>query len=301
MPAAAPVSGAPVPGAPINPKTSKAVFFAADGLRQDLIPKYTGFFSTMNLMLRFGTSASGDGLLTQAPPNTGAGWYSLATGAWPGVARLDEQHVPHQRATVRPNRTAAFDAGVLQAETIAQAAERGGLKVAQVEWAGGRNGAIAGPTIDFRSFLSGRGVTTNFIGKAGEPLFDDDPFIRSFGLQFDHPAGYAGQPPFAAAAPTPATGWTGALPQSFSPPMEMRMRVLDFGDDKYGLNAYIYDSTNNRRTDYDRVLFSRTKDAADKVADLRQGETADVKVKIVGGGLAGLTAGFLVKVEVLVT
>ena len=27
----------------------------------------------------------GNGLLTQAPPNTGAGWYSLATGAWPGV------------------------------------------------------------------------------------------------------------------------------------------------------------------------------------------------------------------------
>ncbi len=275
------------------------MFFAADGLRQDLIPKYTGFFSTMNLMLRFGTSASGDGLRTQAPPNTGAGWYSLATGAWPGAHGSTNNTFHINGQPFGPNRTAAFDAGVLQAETIAQAAERGGLKVAQVEWAGGRNGAIAGPTIDFRSFLSGRGVTTNFIGKAGEPLFDDDPFIRSFGLQFDHPAGYAGQPPFAAAAPTPATGWTGALPQSFSPPMEMRMRVLDFGDDKYGLNAYIYDSTNNRRTDYNRVLFSRTKDAADKVADLRQGETADVKVKIVGGGLAGLTAGFLVKVEVL--
>ena len=27
------------------------------------------------------------GLLTQAPPNTGAGWYSLSTGAWPGAAR----------------------------------------------------------------------------------------------------------------------------------------------------------------------------------------------------------------------
>ena len=56
------------------------------------------------------------------------------------------------------------------------------------------------------------------------------------------------------------------------------MRVLDFGTDKYGLNAYIYDSTNNGKTDYDRVLFSKTKDAADTVADLRQGETADVKV-----------------------
>ena len=45
----------------------------------------------------------------------------------------------------------------------------------------------------------------------------------------------------------PATGWTGALPQSYSPPMEMRMRVLDFGTDKYGLNAYIFDSTNDNQ------------------------------------------------------
>src|SRR5215211_4221587 len=35
--------------------------------------------------LKKGASATGNGLLTQAPPNTGAGWYSLATGAWPGV------------------------------------------------------------------------------------------------------------------------------------------------------------------------------------------------------------------------
>src|SRR4029079_15143907 len=116
---------------------------------------------------------------------------------------------------------------------IAQSAERGGLKVAQVEWAGGRNATINGPTIDFQSFFSGRGVATNFIGHAGEPQFDDAPFISSFGLQFDHPSGYAGQAPFAGAAPTDATGWT-AVPASFSPAKEMRLRVLDFGVDKYG-------------------------------------------------------------------
>ena len=40
---------------------------------------------TMAEFLKKGTSATGNGLLTQAPPNTGAGWYRLATGAWPGV------------------------------------------------------------------------------------------------------------------------------------------------------------------------------------------------------------------------
>ena len=51
--------------------------------------------------------------------------------------------------------------------------------------------------------------------------------------------------------------------------------------------------------DYDRVLFSPTKDGDDAVADLTEGEWADVKVTLIGGALAGKTAGFLVKVEEL--
>ena len=147
---------------------------------------------TMGSFLKKGAYADGNGMLTQAPPNTGAGWYSMATGAWPGV-HGSTNNTFHIVGQPMANRTSAFDPGVLQAESIAQSAERGGLKVAQVEWAGGRNATINGPTIDFRSFLSGRGVATNFIGKVGEPLFDDAPFITSFGLQFDHPSGYAGQ------------------------------------------------------------------------------------------------------------
>ncbi|MEP7115054.1 MAG: 5'-nucleotidase C-terminal domain-containing protein, partial [Ilumatobacteraceae bacterium] len=189
------------------------------------------------------------------------------------------------------NRTAAFDPGVLQAETIAQSAERGGLKVAQIEWAGGRGGAINGPTLDFRSLLSGRGIATNYVSPT-----DLANFVAAFGLQYDHPAGFAGQAPFPQAAPAPATGWTN-VPASFSAAQEMRLRVLDFGTDKYGLNAYIYDSTNDHRTNYNRVLFSPTKDGIAKVADLREGQWADVKVVVQGGALAGKTAAMLVKVE----
>ena len=278
----------------------KAVFFAADGLRQDLVEKYASkrLLPTMSKFLKTGISAADNGLLTQAPPNTGAGWYSLATGAWPGV-HGSTNNTFHVNGQPFANRTAAFDPNVLQAESIAQSAERAGLKVAQVEWAGGRNATIQGPTIDFRTFLSGRGVATNFIGGPGEPLFDDVPFITSFGLQFDHPAGYAGQAPFAGAAPTAASGWTGTLPATFSPPQEMRLRVLDFGVDKYGLNAWIFDSTNDSRTNYDKVLFSRTKSAADSVGIARKGEWLDVKVTISGGTLNGLTAGMLVRVEEL--
>ena len=270
------------------------VLFAADGLRQDVIesPLARFLLPTMGKLLRTGVKASDGGLLTQAPPNTGAGWYSLATGAWPGV-HGSTNNTFHINGRPFNSRTAAFDSSALRAETIAQAAERGGKKVAQIEWAGGRVGAIDGPTVDFRRFLSGRGVVTNYIS----PL-DDARFTAAFGLQFDHPAGFAGNAPFPGAAPAPAAGWTD-VPQSYSPPQEMRMRVLDFGTDKYGLNAYIYDSRNDGRVGYDRVLFSPTKSGADSVATLRRGEWGDVKVKVVGGPLEGLTAGMLVKVEEL--
>ena len=280
--------------------SGKAVFFASDGLRQDLVASYAsqGLMPTMGSFLKKGSYATGNGMLTQAPPNTGAGWYTLATGAWPGVTGSTNNTFHKNGDVFATARTSAFDANVLQAESVAQAAERGGLKVAQVEWAGGRNASINGPTIDFQGNFSGRGVATNFIGSAGQPIFDDAAFISAFGLQFDHPTGYAGQPAFPAAAPTDATGWT-ATPTSYSPAKEMRLRVLDAGVDKYGLNAYVYDSTNDRRTSYDRVLLSPTKSGADKVGDLRKGEWADVKVTIQGGANAGQTAGMLVKVEEL--
>ena len=120
---------------------------------------------------------------------------------------------------------------------------------------------------------------------------DNLPFAAQLGVQFDR------------ADPAPATGWTGA-PTSYSPAKEMRLRVLDVENNPtvekptYGLNAYIYDSKNDRKTRYDRVFFSRTKSAADKVADLKEGEWADVKVKIVRlDDLDGKTGAFLIKVE----
>ena len=274
--------------------SGSVVFFAADGLRQDLVQSYVDqkLLPTMAKLLKNGAQAPGGGLLTQAPPNTGAGWYSLATGAWPGV-HGSTNNTFHVNGQPFGNSTAAFSANALRAETIAQSAERGGKKVAQIEWAGGRIGAIDGPTVDFRTFLSGRGVATNYIAPTDDPVF-----TASFGLQFDHPAGFAGQAPFAAAAPSPAAGWTN-VPVSNSPAQEMRLRVLDLGVDKYGLNAYIFDSTNDATVNYDRVLFSPTKSGSDGVATLARGQWGDVKVKVVGGGLAGLTAGLLVRVEEL--
>lgn len=192
--------------------SDKVLMFAADGMRQDIVAKYAAERRTVvpgfAEMLRNGATATGDGMLTQAPPNTGAGWYTMATGAWPGVTG-STNNTFHINGQPFANRTAAFDTGVLQAETVAQSAERGGKKVIQLEWAGGRNGVINGPTVDFRSFFSGRGVATNYIDPA-----DQAQLVTAFGLQFDHPAGFAGQAPFPQAAPAPATGWTNVPPAS---------------------------------------------------------------------------------------
>src|SRR3954470_21298479 len=291
--AAAAVAAAVVPAASGNgwghghghghgsPPSPKMLFFVSDGMRQDAVSRYAdeGVVPGFAKLLDRGAHASGNGLLTQAPPNTGAGWYSLFTGAWPGVhgSTNNTFHVNGQPFT---NSTSSFGPNVLQAESLGQAAERAGKKVAQIEYAGGREAPINGPTLDFRNFRSGRGVATNYTSPGDNP--------GPFGVQYDQEA------------PAPATGWT-HVPTSYSPAQEMRLRVLDGTVDRYGLNAYIYDSRNDHRTRYDRVLFSRSKDGgADKVADLAEGEWADVKVTIstsASDPLNGRTGGFLLKVE----
>ena len=67
--------------------SSKLLFFASDGMRQDAIERYAdeGVTPGFRDMLKHGAYASGHGMLTQAPPNTGAGWFTMATGAWPAV------------------------------------------------------------------------------------------------------------------------------------------------------------------------------------------------------------------------
>ena len=92
----------------------KFLFFASDGLMQQSVEKYSGQGVTPGFreLLKRGARASDDGLLTQAPPNTGAGWFTLSTGAWPGV-HGSTNNTFHKNGDTFANRTTAFDAGVL--------------------------------------------------------------------------------------------------------------------------------------------------------------------------------------------
>ncbi len=146
------------------PLTEKAILFAADGMRPDLVDKYAaqGAMDTMADLMADGVKGQ-NGLLQGFPPNTGVGWATLATGAWPG--EHGSTNNTFFRAGEAFQNSSSFAAtGILQADTIAQAAERAGKKVVALEWvaARGYTPALQGPVVDFRSFIGGRGIVLNF-------------------------------------------------------------------------------------------------------------------------------------------
>ena len=278
----------------------KFLFFASDGLMQQSVEKYSdqGVTPGFRELLKRGARASDDGLLTQSPPNTGAGWFTLATGAWPGVhgstnntfhKNGDAFANPHARrstpACCRPRRWPRRPSAAARRSRRSS----GPAAAAAPSTVRPSTSATSAPAAAW---------STNYIAPT-----DSASFTASFGLQFDHPAGFAGRPPFAQAAPVAGHRLDRrpdlAQPRAGDAHARAGRRNPTWVD-KYGLNAYIYDSRNDGRTRYDRVLFSTTKDGDDEVADLREGEWADVKVTIQSSAtdaLNGKTGAFLVKVE----
>ncbi|HEX2293603.1 MAG TPA: alkaline phosphatase family protein, partial [Gaiellaceae bacterium] len=263
-----------------RPHAEKVIFFSADGMRPDLMERYArkGLMPTYKELMKNGVRGA-NGLKQAFPPNTGVGWATLATGTWPS------EHGSMNNTFHRPggdfNTSTSFAAtGILQADTIAQAAERAGKTVVAVEWAAARGftPALQGPVVDFRTFIGGRGIVLNF----------DIPgqTAGAFGVQYQQ------------RALDPATGWTG-VPTSFSPAKETFFSHANAqipGDGVW--DVYVYDSTNDGRTNYDRALVvnrSAAKNGAAAVANLRQGQWDDTKVTLVSGTFAGRTAGFYMK------
>ena len=259
----------------------KVLFFAADGMRPDLVDRYAaeGALPTMNGLMAAGLKGQ-NGLLQGFPPNTGVGWYTLSTGTWPGE-HGSTNNTFHRTGETNFNNSTSFAAtGVLQADHIAQAAERAGKTVVSMEWVGSRGlvPALQGPVVDFRSFFGGRGIVLNY----------DIPGQTSgaFGVQYQQ------------RALADATGWTG-VPASHSPAKETFFTQNDTRIPGGGAwDVYIYDSTNDATTNYDRALVvnrSAAKAAGPDSPTLARGQWADEKVTLASGPLAGRTAGFYMK------
>jgi hypothetical protein len=263
--------------------TDKVILFASDGMRPDLMEEYArhGSMPTYKSLIHEGVRGK-NGLLQGFPPNTGVGWATLATGAWPGV-HGSTNNTFHRLTDPSFNSSTSFaTTGVLQADTLGQAAERAGKEVASIEWVAARGyvPALQGPVVDFRSFFSRRGILLNY----DIPRQPDR--ANAFGVDYVR------------VTLDPAAGWTN-VPTSFSPAKEERLTVTTtFAavNPTRLYDLYIYDSTNDGTMNYDHVLVvpAPTKNGALAVADLSQNEWADVKVTLIGAR-AGQTAGLLMK------
>jgi hypothetical protein len=281
---AAPVAAAPPPAG--KPSTNKAILFASDGMRPDLMEQFAAEGSMPTYANLMATGLRGQNGLTQAfPPNTGVGWHTLATGTWPGEHGSMNNTYHRTGEGNFNNRTSFATTGALQADHIGQAAERAGKKVVSMEWVGSRNlvPALQGPVVDFRTFFSNRGILLNY-DLPGQPAG-----ANAFGVSYQR------------VDLDSASGWTN-VPASYSPAMQEQFKVTntafpatDNVDRFYDL--YIYDSTDDGQVSYDQVLTvdaTASKNGASAVADLSAGEWADIKVGLTGAR-AGQTGGFYLK------
>lgn len=263
----------------------RGLLFGADGMRPDLVARYAGegAMPTFRELLRRG--AVGDNGLTQGfPPNTGVGWYTLATGTWPGEHGSTNNTFFRVGSASFADRTSFGDPGVLQADTLAAAAERAGKKVAQVDFVGGLNAGVAGPTVDYASFFSRRGVLV----RVADPA--EQAGAAQFGLSYQ--VGAVG----------PATGWTGVpAADPAAPPLQTTLTVpttFAAANPNRVFDAYLYDSAVDGRAAYDRMLLVPAragKDAGQALARLAVGDFADVKLRgpdALTGPRGGQTAGF---------
>ena len=259
------------------------IMFAADGMRPDLVDKYAkqGAMPTMAALKKQGVTGK-NGLLQGFPPNTGAGWYTLSTGTWPGE-HGSTNNTFHRTGEGNFNNSTSFaTTGILQADHIGQSAERSGKTVVSMEWVGTRNltPALQGPVVDFRTFIGGRGIMLNY-DLPGQPAG-----ANAFGVQYQR------------IELADAAGWTN-VPASFSPAKQASFTHNNAQIPGNGVwDVYIYDSTNDGATNYNRALIVNAadgKNGAEAVANLAQGEWADAKVTLASGTFAGRTAGFYVK------
>jgi 2',3'-cyclic-nucleotide 2'-phosphodiesterase (5'-nucleotidase family)/predicted AlkP superfamily phosphohydrolase/phosphomutase len=289
VPAGALKQGKPSGGG--RPKAEKVILFASDGMRPDLMESFAadGLMPTYADLMA--TGVRGDNGLVQAfPPNTGVGWYTLATGAYPGEHGSTNNTYHRVGEGSFNNRTSFALPDSLQADTLQQAAERAGKKIASVEWVGSRGitPALTGPVIDFRNFFSTRGVLTHPLDAS------EQAGAAAFGVSYQ------------VASLAPAAGWTNtpAGDDAVSPPQQSVLTVATTfaaQNPTRTYDIYIYDGAVDGTSTYDRVLLARTgvaKDAAQEAADLGAGDWMDVRLTGADGLIgarAGQTAGFYVK------
>jgi 2',3'-cyclic-nucleotide 2'-phosphodiesterase (5'-nucleotidase family)/predicted AlkP superfamily phosphohydrolase/phosphomutase len=263
----------------------KVVLFASDGMRPDLMEKYAkaGAMPTYKELMKHGVTGK-DGMLQAFPPNTGVGWYTMATGTYPSE-HGSTNNTFFRSGDTFSNRTSFSGAGVLQADTIANAAERAGKKVAQIDWVGGAAANIDGPTVDFTNFFSNRGVLVG----AADPV--EQAGSAFFGVTYQvatvvPASGWSSVPTGDPAAAPKETTWT--INSTFAAQNPNRV-----------YNVYFYDSVTGGGVRYDHAIVSPVgKTGAAPAIDLKVGDFLPLKLTGANGLIgarAGQTVGHYIK------
>lgn len=277
---------------PTFPLATKAIFFASDGMRPDLMEHYVADGAMPAYAALIAAGQRGDNGLVQAfPPNTGVGWYTLATGTYPGEHGSTNNTYFRSGESNFNNRTSFSALGTLQADTLAAAAERAGKKVAQIDWVGGANAGVSGPTVDFVNFFSTRGVLAAPLNPS------EQAGAAAFGISYQV-AGFA-----------PVSGWLNVPPGDPAAPSQQTSLLVatTFGaqNPSRSYDIYIYDSVVDGTAMYDHALLVRSgaaKDGNQASVDLAVGDFKEIKLTGADGLIgarAGQTAGFYTKLITL--
>jgi 2',3'-cyclic-nucleotide 2'-phosphodiesterase (5'-nucleotidase family)/predicted AlkP superfamily phosphohydrolase/phosphomutase len=280
-----------------SPHEHPVVLYSSDGMRPDLMQRFARSHAMPTYDRLMDSGVTGANGLTQGfPPNTGQGWYTLATGAWPGVHGSTNNTFFDTRQPFTSSTSFSFHGNgaspgsdptnVLEAQSVASSAEQAGKKVAQLEWTGGLNANIDGPTVDYASFYSQRGALEYPLDATKQTS------AAKFGLSYQ------------VAAFTPATGWT-HVPSSISPAQQASLTVTSTSpalNPSRVFDLYVYASGHHG---YDRALLvpaSASKDGSQSVATLVPGRYSAIKLKgphgLIGAA-AGESTGFYVKITSL--
>ncbi len=276
---------------PSKPTAEKVIFFASDGMRPDLMEQYAAAGEMPTYAQLMAQGVRGDnGLLQGFPPNTGVGWYTLSTGTWPGE-HGSTNNTFFRTGQLFTQTTSFSTSGILQADSLAAAAERAGKKVAQIDWVGGRNQGVNGPTVDFVNFFSTRGVLAaplNTTEQAGAAAFGISYQVAAFAPA----SGWTNVPAGDPAAPSQQTALTVATTFGAQNPT----RVYD---------VYLYDSVVDGNAAYDHAILVRStaaKDGNQASVNLAVGDFKEIKLTGADGLIgarAGQTAGFYTKLITL--
>jgi 2',3'-cyclic-nucleotide 2'-phosphodiesterase (5'-nucleotidase family) len=258
------------------------LLFAAPGMRPDFVETFAaqGALPTIAEVRTAGASADG-GLRGPFPATTGANLTTLLTGAWPAEHGVVGDRFFRTGSPDFADFATWTDPGLTQTDTLPQAVERAGKQVVSVGWesVAALDPPIGGPVVAGPVPYSQSGVVTN-IDRSDQPANADR-----------HDVGYEH------VDLRPAEGWAEA-PESFSPAQEtdFTIRTLDPAgpNPDRSFAVYVYDSTDDATTNYDRVLVAPEKDATGTLADLASGAWAAVPVAL-SGERDGQAAGFWLK------